>query len=437
MFKSKQFFTALGIAILIWALTGWVYFTQKNVLPEIFDYVPTGMDQVMINRAEKNIQNNTNMLVEIPQAVQEQFQQIKVMIIVQDESFPWEQIVFLQTKSDFSPEDFLQTINPEGETTSTYLRVDDGQYIFAPQKFIQEYTKPIEEKALFKQWALKKYISSFKKSSLSVISNNKDIFSSQTQYSSLLDAVEYLVMNISSTSKGNFDFSAYVLFWTSQTGLQSFFKPQFTSLLKESTIAYFELGKLASEIDFSPQWTSGTTQDILLKKILANNLAIVVSKGANMFNLGITVVSSDKTLFTDIEPLFPLLGVWLQGQQMISGSQITSIQQPGKVWYDIVLQGVQKVWVYLEQDKNTTKLTIGNPIIEWKKKKLRWYSKQALAVLDIDMNQLLALYKQFANIGIWGLSSAQESMFTQIQDKTLRGEIFIEKDVMGIKWSIK
>jgi len=45
------------------------------------------MDQVMINRAEKNIQNNANMLVEIPQAVQEQFQQIKVMLIVQDQSF--------------------------------------------------------------------------------------------------------------------------------------------------------------------------------------------------------------------------------------------------------------------------------------------------------------------------------------------------------------
>ncbi|HCY20527.1 TPA: hypothetical protein DIC40_01405 [Patescibacteria group bacterium] len=83
------------------------------------------MDQVMVNRAEKNIQNNTNMLIEVPQAVQEQFQQIKVMIIVQDESFSGEQMVFLQTKSDFSPEDFLQTINPENETTSTYLRLDD------------------------------------------------------------------------------------------------------------------------------------------------------------------------------------------------------------------------------------------------------------------------------------------------------------------------
>jgi hypothetical protein len=83
------------------------------------------MDQVMINRAEKNIQNNANMLLDVPQAVKQQFQQIKVMIIVQDKGFADEQMIFLETKSDFSPQDFLQTINPEDETTSTYLRLDD------------------------------------------------------------------------------------------------------------------------------------------------------------------------------------------------------------------------------------------------------------------------------------------------------------------------
>jgi hypothetical protein len=45
------------------------------------------MDQVMVNRAEKNMRNNANMLIEIPQAVLQQFQKIKVMIIVQDQSF--------------------------------------------------------------------------------------------------------------------------------------------------------------------------------------------------------------------------------------------------------------------------------------------------------------------------------------------------------------
>jgi hypothetical protein len=45
------------------------------------------MDQIMVNWAEKNMRNNTNMLVSIPEAVQQQFQNIKVMIIVQDQTF--------------------------------------------------------------------------------------------------------------------------------------------------------------------------------------------------------------------------------------------------------------------------------------------------------------------------------------------------------------
>lgn len=439
MFRSKQFFTALAIAIFVWGLAGAVYITQRNNLPEIFSYIPTNMDQVMVNRAEKNIQNNTNMLVEIPQAVQEQFQKIKVMIIVQDESFPWEQMVFLQTKSDFSPEDFLQTINPENETTSTYLRLNDGQYVFWPQKIIQGYTKPTPENQLFSQQQLQNYLSLIRKNSLSIVSHNNELLTSQKQYSSLLDSAEYLLMSISSQPNGEFDFAAYVLLSTPQTIIQESFHPQFTSLLKESTIAYFELGKIASEIDFSSQFSSGTTQDVLLKKLLANNFALVLSKGANMFNIGLTFISDNKTLFTDLEPLFPLVWAWLQSQPMISGSQITTIQQPGKIWYDIVLQWVQKIWVYLEQTENQTKLSLWNPLIEGKKKKLKWYSKNTLAVIQVDMNQLLNLYQQFANIGIntSALTTNQESLFTQMEDKTLYGELFLEKEVMGMKWLIR
>jgi hypothetical protein len=71
--------------------------------------------------------------------------------------------LFLQTKSDFSPQDFLQTINPEDDIVSTYLRLADGQYIFAPQKYIQSYAKPDKENALFHQPQLKKYLSKIRK----------------------------------------------------------------------------------------------------------------------------------------------------------------------------------------------------------------------------------------------------------------------------------
>ncbi|HCY20528.1 TPA: hypothetical protein DIC40_01410 [Patescibacteria group bacterium] len=230
--------------------------------------------------------------------------------------------------------------------------------MFGPQQTIQSYTKPIPDKTLFQQSQLKKYIPIIRRSSLSIVSNNNDLFSTQKEYSSLLDSAEYLVMNISSSPRGEFDFSAYVILSQSQAEQQNKFKPQFTSLLKESTITYLELGKILSGIDISAQLASGSAQDLLLKKLLANNLAIVVSKGANMFNLGVTIVADNPSLFTDLEPFFPLLGMWLQSQPMISGNQVTSIQQPGKIGYDITLQGVQKIGAYLEQTENQTKISL-------------------------------------------------------------------------------
>ncbi len=438
MFKSRKFFISIVIAIFVWLLFWGVYFTQKNKLPEIFDYIPTGMDQVMINRAEKNIQNNTNMLVEIPQAVQQQFQQIKVMIIAQDESLDWEQLLFLQTKSDFSPQDFLQTINPEDDIVSTYLRLADGQYIFAPQKYIQSYAKPDKENALFHQPQLKKYLSKIRKNWLSIVSHNNELLSMQKDYSSLLDSAEYLLMHISS-DKNKFDFSSYVLFSQSQTWLQTSFKPQFKSSLTESTIAYLEIGKILAWIDFSTQnwWTSIYTE--LLKKVLSNNLAIVISKWSNIMNLGITVLSKDESLFNELESMFPF--VWLRIQQAfgITEDQITSFQQPDKIGYDVMIQGIQKVWIYLEKLDNQTKLSIWNPIIEGKKKKFPKYSKNTLVVLHVDMNQILWLYKQFANIWAnpWLLNESQQSALDQMKDKILYWEISVDEEKISIEGSIR
>lgn len=437
MFKSKQFFTAFGLAILIWVLAGWVYFTQRNKLPEIFDYIPTGMDQVMINRAEKNIKSNTNMLVEIPQAVQQQFQQIKVMIIAQDESLEWEQLLFLQTKSDFSPQDFLQTINPEDNIVSTYLRLGDGQYLFAPQKLVQSYAKPDKENALFHQPQLKKYLSKIRKNWLSIVSHNNELLTIQKDYSSLLDSAEYLLMHISS-DKNTFDFSSYVLFSKSQTWLQTSFKPQFKSNLTESTIAYLEIWKVLAWIDFLSDWQSSMYAD-LFKKLLSNNVAIIIGKWANIMNVWITILSEDKTLFNDLEQVFPF--VWLRIQQTfgIPESQITSFQQSWKIGYDVLLQGIQKIWIYLEQSDNQTKLTIWNPTIEWKKKKFPKYSKNTLAILHVDMNQLLWLYKQFANIweNPWLLNESQQKALDQMKDKILRWEISVDSEKISIEGSIR
>jgi hypothetical protein len=152
----------------------------------------------------------------------------------------------LETKSGFSPQEFFKTINPEEETTSTYLRLGDGQYVFAPQEFISSYKKPTDDKALFKQAQLQKYIPIIRRSDMSVLSHNKDMLPLESQYTTLLDGSEYLLMNLSSSPKGKFDFSAYIIFSKPKDIPSTSFKPQFKSLLKDSTIAYLEVGKVLS-----------------------------------------------------------------------------------------------------------------------------------------------------------------------------------------------
>jgi hypothetical protein len=438
MVKSKNTIIGVALAFFVSTLGLTVYVTQNKRLPDIFWYVPTEMDQVMVNWAEKNMKNNTNMLVTIPQAVKDQFQNIKVIIIAQDQTFSWEQLVFLETKTGFSPENFLTTINPEGETTSTYLRLGDGQYLFWPQEFIRSYQKPTPKQWLFFQAQLKKYLPTIRKSGMSILSHNKDLLPLAPQHTSLIDGSEYLLMNISSLPNGVFDFAAYIIFSEIKDIPSSVFKPQFNWLLNESTIAYLEIGKIFSWLDITVQQASWSLQELLFKKISANNFAVIISKWANMFNLGLTIVTDDKSLYDDLKPLIPLLKTNLENLPLLTGSQLVAIEQPWKIWYDITLQGIQKIWLYLEQTQDQTRITLGNPIIEGKQEKLRKYSKDALAVLYIDMNNLLDIYKQFSNIA--SNPSAlqwQESLFEDMKNKLLRGEVIVQNDAVYIKGSIK
>ncbi|HCB52181.1 TPA: hypothetical protein DEP21_06545 [Patescibacteria group bacterium] len=146
----------------------------------------------------------------------------------------------MQTKNDFSPEEFLTTVNPETEILYTYLRLDNGQYLFAPKSEIQSYTKPDEQNSFFGQEKLKTYKSFLKDNSLVMISHNNEFISAQQQYAELFQNVGYFIMGVSSSQK-EMKFTSYLLFAKPETYTVPVFKPKFTSYLKSSTIAYIEL----------------------------------------------------------------------------------------------------------------------------------------------------------------------------------------------------
>ncbi|HCB52180.1 TPA: hypothetical protein DEP21_06540 [Patescibacteria group bacterium] len=82
-FLSKNFYIILGSTLLIIGILASFMVWGSQNLPKIFEYVPSNLDQVMINWPAKNINAATTAVVEIPEAVKAQFQQIEVMIIGQ------------------------------------------------------------------------------------------------------------------------------------------------------------------------------------------------------------------------------------------------------------------------------------------------------------------------------------------------------------------
>jgi hypothetical protein len=62
-----------------------------------------------------------------------------------------------------------------------------------------------------------------------------------------------------------------------------------------------------SWLDLAMQQWSWSFQEVLLKQISANNFAIILSKWANMFNIWLTIVADDTSLYDSLQPLVPLL----------------------------------------------------------------------------------------------------------------------------------
>lgn len=196
-------------------------------------------------------------------------------------------MLFLEARGGFSPADFLKTLNPETEVVYTYLRLDDNRYLFAPQQIIQMYKQPKPNKGFFDQQELDGFGGLINRSSLVMISHSNQLIRSQEQYAPLLQKVQYFVMAINST-KQETNFKAYLLFTTPQTFTIPKFAPQFKSYLKESTLAYLELGDIITTLGINADQLFGegsgdnSVQGIVkaqfISKLFAKHVALIVSK---------------------------------------------------------------------------------------------------------------------------------------------------------------
>lgn len=421
MFRSRKFFLSLGIVVILAVLFGFFVSRQQSKLPAIFSYVPSNIDQAMINWPERNMKNNTNTFSSIPVWVQEQFQSIEVMIIGQNMEYSGQQMLFLQTKTSFNPQDFLTTLNPKTDTLYTYLRFDNWLYLFAPKDLIQKYKQPNKNQNwFFDHPDIEWFTKTIRKNSMTMITSNLwNII--WADYSKLSKNVKYIIAAIQSENKNQTKFSAYLVFNKPYTITKQSFKPVFKSYLKESTIAYVEFWDIINMLDIDvsslmPQ----TTGDIetfgqvqLLNNLFKNHVAVILSKWSNVLNIWLTILSKDKNFYTQLQPLMPLLDAQLQQLKFLTGA-------------------------ILEQIDLWTRLSIGNPLIDGKSDSKLSYTRSCLVTAKIDVWQLLSLYKQLSNIASADSTILDnQDFFDQMEGKTLWANISIDSTKVSLEWEIK
>ena len=443
--KIKKYWSilALFLIVIIWFV---VRIIQRQAsLPQLFDYVPADVQQVLINRPARNIGNTKELAIsQVPQWVTAQFQQIELMLMVQVGQATGDQWILLETYGDFAPQDFLSTLNPESEVTYTYKRLDDGRYLFAPKQLLSVYTKPEEGKWFFSTPVVNKFAKIYKSYSMTMVSRNKSALGLPTQFSKIFANVDYIIMGIN-TQKTDISFVSHVVFHQENSLTGEDFAPEFTEYFKSSTMAYLEFGPIAWWIP-APQLDTSLTGDNLVKNAVMGELiqqvfrqhtALVFSKWSNATNLWITIAAADPTLFTKLKPWMPTLGQRFKNQEWLSWSNFLPVETENKIWYMITLQEGQQIWFILERDDRQTALRIGNPLLEGNTSQKLFYNDHSLATLNVDVDQVLSIYKQFLNMGIQTDLNSQDALSTQLKGKLLHATIFADEYGLWLEGEIK
>lgn len=141
------------------------------------------------------------------------------------------QLVFLKTYADFSPQEFLTTLNPETEVTYTYKRLEDGMYLFGPKEAISRYQKPRTGKSFFETEKLRRFTKIYKSYGMTIISTNHSSLGLPTQFEEVFANIQYILMSVESENT-ELSFVSRVIFRDENVFTGQHFSPKFKQYLK-------------------------------------------------------------------------------------------------------------------------------------------------------------------------------------------------------------
>lgn len=450
--KLQKIFSNAWLWIILWVIILWfgsIFFVLGSRLEKIFSYIPENVNQVFVIKV--NDTNNAlykNYSQQIAGAFQETLKQIEIAVIAQKTvDTIQENLIFIQAKTDFNPQTLLDAINSDAEVQYIYQKLDSSLYVFGKPETLKYVTLDPTNNffAYAKLQAFKKLLKHSDISFFSRVDNTLDV----AQVSPFLANLDCFVYGLD-TRDNKISMEANLVYKNArQTEWDYSFTPILESYLNDKSLLFVELGSVVQQLgikkeDFmsvlssfltSQKLTGFTDQEYeAFYESLDTNIGIGIGEWNNLLGIGMFLIFKNPDLFAVVSKLVPTIYQQLLTIPVMSGFDISLVQEANKQWFSSLVGGVQEVGLYTQKDKDSTLITLGDPQIdseinsEWTIK--MDYTKNSLGYFYANFDNILTLYKKFAG----SLSSWQmDDQFTFFEHKILKGQIIPQSDKIVVK----
>lgn len=446
------------VGIVVVCLAGLLVFWIGKGNERIFDYVPQGVDQAIVIKVNPN---NTllykNYMQNLPGNIESLFADIDIVVITQKTvDAVTENLIFVQSKPGFKPQDLVDSMNGSGEVEYIYQTVEENLYVFAKPDSLK-YLKLDRENNFFSIDVLQKFSSLLNSSEISFFSHvsaTNDV----GFVGPFLANVDYFVYGIDMQGP-KMDMEAHLIYKEKVVLDSSYkFKPLFNGYSNDKNLVFLEFGNVVKQLGTDKETLVASIQALMqllgvenltaedydvIYATLSNNMWLLVGEGNNFAGAGMSLLfrNQSKTkgwsdFFSVLTKMMPAAYSFVSATPFMSWAQTALVHDINKQWFTAQVFGVEDVGVYTEKIWEDVLLTLWDPVVESNKNSDVDFDSQTLWYFKINFSPVLDLYKRFKS-SLASLSplwqAAWEEDFSFFENKSLQGQIVASEDGVSIE----
>ncbi len=450
----------VGAAIVL--LTVVAVFLVGKTTERIFDYVPQSANQAFVIKVNSN---NTllyqNYMQNLPGDIASLFADIDIVVITQKTvDTVAENLIFVQAKPNFKPQDLADSMNGTGDVQYIYQKLEKNLYVFGMPDSLK-YLKLDSKNSFFAVEKLKPLAWLLKSCEIGFFSHvaaNLDV----TAITPFVGHMEYFVYGID-TQGAKMDMEARLIYKENKTLRRSYsFKPLFKWYVNDKNLLFLEFGKVAQQMGIDKTTILANLQALLpvrgvdslttgdyetLYAALSNNMWLLLGEGNNFAGVGLALLFRNPATPKDGQDFFGVLSKtmptaysFVSAIPFLSGTQTSLVNDVNKQWFSAQVMWIQDVWLYVQKQGDDTLLTLWDPSIESDGNIDVDYTSQTLWYFKINFKPVLALYTRFKT-SLAALSPLAQSAgaedFSFFENKTLAGQIIAHEEGVTIKATLE